>query len=453
MPRMIQIDIDKLLSDNQEARQKLRDQCDQLIAKVTTEDREMTKDEEGHLTEWQDKIVNLKRRGDQLRKQIEISEDEDTPNPSKTKRGMRPGEDRGRGGGGGLPPSSLDDDEDDDEERKAQDKQYRKAFGMYLRHGMNSMPKEMRNILQQRYTTLPSDDAQVRAMSAIAGAEGGFTVPEGFIADVEVAMKDFSGVRKSRATLLPTTTGNDLPWPTVDDTNNEGEQVEENEEQTEGDPKLGQINFRAFLFSSRLIRVPIQLIQDTGVNLEALLARLMAERLGRITNRRFTTGNGANQPMGIVTASKLGKSAAASGAIAYADLVDLEHSVDPAYRGQAEFMMHDNTVAVLKKLLDLDGRPIWMPAMNAGIAGGAPGLLLGYRYDSNQHMAQVGAGNRSVVFGDMSKYHIRDVRGMVVVRLTERYAERLQVGFFAFLRTDGRIVDAGTGPIKHLVHP
>ena len=89
--------------------------------------------------------------------------------------------------------------------------------------------------------------------------------------------------------------------------------------------------------------------------------------------------------------------------------------------------------------------------MTAGLAGGAPGLISDKPYWINQDMAQLGAGNKTMLFGDFSKYAVRKVRDIVIRRLDERYAENLQVAFFAWTRMDGRLIDAGTNPIKHLV--
>ena len=82
-----------------------------------------------------------------------------------------------------------------------------------------------------------------------------------------------------------------------------------------------------------------------------------------------------------------------------------------------------------------------------------PDSILGYRYVVNQHFPSPawGGGERAIAFGDMSYYWVRDVRGITVVRLDERYADNLQVGFLAFSRHDGALVDAGTHPVRHLV--
>src|SRR5690606_10577729 len=123
--------------------------------------------------------------------------------------------------------------------------------------------------------------------------------------------------------------------------------------------------------------------------------------------------------------------------------------VDPAYRMQAEFMFHDQTLRELKKLRDQEGRPLWLP----GIAVREPDTILGYRYVINQHMPQMAAGQRSVLSGAFSKYHIRDVMDILLIRLDEVYAEYGQVAFLAFSRHDGTLLDAGTHPIKALQHP
>jgi HK97 family phage major capsid protein len=83
---------------------------------------------------------------------------------------------------------------------------------------------------------------------------------------------------------------------------------------------------------------------------------------------------------------------------------------------------------------------------------GSPNTILGYPYTINQSMASMTASAKSVLFGDFSKYVIRDVRGFTLVRLDERYADYHQVGFLAFLRTDGDLLDAGTNPIKHYIN-
>jgi HK97 family phage major capsid protein len=188
------------------------------------------------------------------------------------------------------------------------------------------------------------------------------------------------------------------------------------------------------------------------VNLPAMLGEMLGERIGRIQNTHFTTGAGTTLPFGITVQSTLGATGSAGGGIAYVDLVNLEHSVDIAYRQQGSaFMMHDTKVAALKKLLGTDGRPIWLPAQESSMSRGFPATLLGYPVWTNNDMATaVTTGTKAVLFGALSKYLIREVVGVTLLRLDERYADFHQVAFLAFARADGNLLNAGTNPIKHL---
>ncbi|MFN0133419.1 MAG: phage major capsid protein [Phycisphaerales bacterium] len=444
MSRMITLDISKVLDKYDGERQRARDAADQLVAKVATEDREFTKDEEVELKAHQDNIVSLTKRCDLLKKQAELGASLDKPGESRTQRGtIKPNDD-----------GDEDEETPEQRERKREAKRYSKTYKRWLRVGMNRLGQDDQDVMHMGQRSLPADDPEVRALSALTGQTGGFTVPAATFTEIERAMKSFAAVLQTKARVLDTETGADIPWPTVNDTSNEGEQVDENTATTEDSPSIfGQIMVKSYLFSTKIIYLPIQLIQDSGVNIEGLLTEMMAERLGRILNRRWTLGNNANQPQGVVPASVLGKTAASGTAVTYGELVDLQISIDPAYWEGCEWQFNTSTFGALRKLLDSQGRPIWMPAMNAGMAGGAPGLLLDKPYSINTFMASMASGNRSIVYGAFRKYLIRRVKNMVMVRLTERAAEKFQVGFVGFIRADGKLLDAGTNPIKHLVHP
>lgn len=284
-----------------------------------------------------------------------------------------------------------------------------------------------------------------RAQTSTTGAGGGFVVPEDFRTELEVALLAFGGMREV-ASVVRTASGADLPWPTVSDVNEEGEIISENTVQNEGDITFGQRTLKAHKYSSKIIRVPVELIQDSAVNIASEVGARLGERIGRITNRHFTAGTGVGEPEGVVTGASLGLTATGTDAVTYEELVDLQHSVNSAYRGNATFMFSDSTLRELKKLRDTDGSLIWQ----AGLAVREPDTILGHRYVVNDHMASMGVGAKSIVFGAMSKYKVRDVQDVVLVRLDERFAEFGQVAFLAFSRHDGLLLDAGTNPVKYL---
>lgn len=290
---------------------------------------------------------------------------------------------------------------------------------------------------------------ELRAQSVGTNTEGGFTVPEGFWNSLIESRLAFGGMRQARTFVFQTATGNDLPIPTTDDTSNVGAILTENTEDAEQGVTFGQIILQAFKYTSKFVLVSFELMQDSAFDIASHLGGALGVRLGRIENTHFTTGTGSAQPNGAVTASSLGKTAASSTAITYAEIIDLEHSVDPAYRLGAEFMFNDSTLAAIKKLTvgSSDARPLWAP----GMAVGQPNTIDGQSYVINQDMASIATGNKVMLWGDFSQYFIRDVGSMRLKRLDERYAEFDQVAFVALMRTDADLIDAGTDPLKHYI--
>jgi HK97 family phage major capsid protein len=291
----------------------------------------------------------------------------------------------------------------------------------------------------------PRSVSEARAQSVGTTTAGGFTVPQGFLNQLEASLLAFGGMREV-ATVLRTAEGNDLPIPTVSDHANVGAILAENTQVAEQDITFGQITLKAYKYSSKLIRVSAELLQDSAIDLESFIGGALGERIARILNTHFTTGDNSSKPQGI-TASGAGVTAASATAITYGELVELQHSVDPSYRANARFMMHDSTFKAIRKLLDGQNRPIFQPDITAA----SPGTLLGSPIVINQDCATIAASAKAVFFGDFSKYIIRDVQDFTLLRLEERYADYHQVGFVGFSRHDGRILDAGTDPIKHLV--
>jgi HK97 family phage major capsid protein len=216
---------------------------------------------------------------------------------------------------------------------------------------------------------------------------------------------------------------------------------------------MGQTVLGSYLYSSKSVLVSLQLLQDSSVNVPDLIGRMLGERIGRIQNDHFTTGSGVSQPNGLLTAATdSAVTTVSTTLISYDEMVNLEHSVDPAYRPGAKWMFHDGALKALKKVEalqysgDTTGLPIWLP----GLAVNAPDTILGYPYVVNQSMSTPATTVKSVLFGALNKYIVRDVRDITLVRLNERYADYHQVGFLAFARSDGDLLDAGTRPVKYL---
>lgn len=292
-----------------------------------------------------------------------------------------------------------------------------------------------------------------RALSTLntgSPVDGYYTISAEMLRPLEVALLAFGGMRV-RSTILRTDTGASLPIPTVNDTGNKGEILAENTIVNQQDVSFNQLTLDAYKYSSKMILVSVELLQDNAINLPEFLGRALGERIGRITNDHFTTGTGSSQPKGLLAATTASGVQLAAQTPTYAEMVSIQHSVDPAYRVNGAWMFSDSMLAEIKKIVDAStGRPIWMPTM----IGSEPDTILGDPYVINQSMAAAagsGAG-KSIAYGDLSKYIVRDVRQITLLRLDERFADYHQVAFLAFSRHDGDLLDAGTHPVKHALN-
>ena len=289
---------------------------------------------------------------------------------------------------------------------------------------------------------------QVRAQGTQVGSEGGHLIPEDFVTQLEVALLAYGGMRQV-ATIMRTASGNPLPWPTVNDTTNKGALIAENTGVGEQDVAFGQVVFNAYKYTSKMIKVPVELLEDSAIDLVSYLAEAIGTRIARITNEHFTTADGDSKPEGIVTGAAEGKDAASSTEIDPDEILDLIHSIDPAYRNQpgAGFMMNDAIIKAVRKLKQ-ENQYVWQPGLQAGV----PDRLFDYPVTMNQDMAStIEQDAKTMIFGLLSKYKIRDVSGFRLRRLQERYAESDQEAFVAFSRHDGHLLDAGTNPVKYLI--
>lgn len=317
----------------------------------------------------------------------------------------------------------------------------RGIYSTWLRRGDNGLSAEQ---LQRLQNTL----------STTTPAEGGYTVQTEVARSIVEAMKAYGGMR-SVAQVLVTSTGNPLSFPTTDGTSEEGEILAENQPASDEDVSFGTVGLNVFKYSSKIITVPIELLQDSAIDVEALVRSRMVSRLGRITNKHFTVGTGTGQPMGLVTAAGVGKVGATgqTTTVLHDDLADLLESVDEAYleQGNCRWTFHQQMRRVLRKLKDTSGRPIWTPGYDLGITAGTPDLLLGHEVKINNHMPVPGANAKSIAFGDLSKYTIRDALQISLFRFTDSvYTRKGQVGFLAWARSGGNLID--TSAIKTYQH-
>ena len=260
------------------------------------------------------------------------------------------------------------------------------------------------------------------------------------------AVLAFGGIRQSRATILRTRAGNPLTIPQNDDTANVGTILAENAAAAEDDPVFTEQILGAFKYTSNVVRVSLELLDDQLIDdFEGFLGRMLGTRIGRIQNTHFTVGAGTTEPFGVVTQAAVGVTATLAAVVDKDDIINLIHSLDPGYSGNAEFMMNYATLGELRKLETTEGPPIWN-----SVQENTPALLYGLPIIVNQDMADVAATSIPILVGDFSLYLVRDVWPIRVTRTTELFWLESQIGLMALARADGLLNDAGTGPVVKL---
>lgn len=338
----------------------------------------------------------------------------------------------------------------EDGEQRGQDEpknaEYREVFFKYLANGasLDALDAEERKVLRAG-----THDIEKRVQTGGTNTAGGYTVPVELQNMLVRAMKAFGPMYDGNiVSELVTTSGIALPIPTTDDTGNTGVAGTEGVALTDdgsADAVFGQKQLEAYDFNTKFVKFSWQLAQDSIFTMEAVLADLLGERLGRLANAQLTTGTGSSAPHGIVAAASLGKTAAATNAVTFDEIIDLTHSVDPAYREspKVRFMFNDLTLAAIRKLKDGEGQYIWaMGNVQTGVASN----ILGYNYSINQAMANLATGNKTMLFGDFGKYWVRKVGAPVIGVLRERFWP--DIGIAGLIRFDGELLDASA--VKYL---
>jgi HK97 family phage major capsid protein len=328
----------------------------------------------------------------------------------------------------------------DPESKEAKTAQEKRAFSRYITHG------------EQRDIT-----------TAGTGINGGALVPQGFEGVLHDAMKFFGPVSTLVGQKKTNNSGAPMKISLANDTGNTLTVLGETVAVSETDPSA----FVSYILSTDtvttgLVKVSLQELQDSAFDLDGWLRSKFGMRYGRGLEQMITVGNSSNVASllaSCTTVAAVGNGTAAGGtnaiagvdganSIGYLDIVNLYAALDPAYHASASFMMSSTVRAYLLGVKNTFGQPLFIPNPN----GGAFDTLLGRPVVLNQAMPSIAANAKTVIFGDLSQgYLFRSDGDLTILRLNERYADTLEVGFIGYSRIGGIATDAGTHPLMVLV--
>ena len=264
-------------------------------------------------------------------------------------------------------------------------------------------------------------------------ADGGYLVPEEFERQIVMGL-DEANVVRGLAKVITTSAERKIP---VAATHSTAAWTAENGAYTPSDPSFDQKTIDAYKLTD-LVKVSIELLQDSMFNLEEYIAAEFARAFGIAEEEAFCVGTGSGQPTGIFTANggTVGITAAATNAVTADELISLVYALKSPYRRNAKFLMNDATIAAIRKLKDGNGVYLWQPSLQAG----EPDKLLGYELYTSPYVPVMASDALAIAFGDFKNYWIADRAGRTVQRLNELYSTNGQVGFVCTERVDAKVI-------------
>lgn len=264
---------------------------------------------------------------------------------------------------------------------------------------------------------------------------GGYLAPDEFQRTLIEALEEQNIFRRLAKGI--TTSSGDRKIPVVA-SKGTASWIEEGAAYPESDDTFGQISIGAFKLAT-MIKVSEELLNDSVFDIASYVAREFARRIGAAEEEAFFTGNGTGKPTGILNATggaTVGVTTAGATAITMDEVMDLFYSLRAPYRRSAVFLMNDSTVKALRKLKNGNGDYLWQPSVIAN----TPDTILGKPVHTSVYMPAIAAGNKTMLFGDLTYFWVADREGRSFKRLNELYAATGQVGFLASERVDGKLV-------------
>ncbi|MBI1215674.1 MAG: phage major capsid protein [Alphaproteobacteria bacterium] len=289
---------------------------------------------------------------------------------------------------------------------------------------------------------------EIKALSAGSDPDGGFAVTPDMSGRIAALVRETSPLRQVANVV---TIGTDALEGINDLNEATSGWVGETDSRTETDaPKIGEYRIPVHEQYAEP-RATQKLLDDAMFDIEGWLAGKIAERLSRMENEAFVTGNGIRKPRGFLTYASGTPSASgfsvieqvatgASGAFDSTDpgdaLISLVYSLKSVYREKAVFMMRRSVLAEVRKLKDSQGNYLWQPDFQQKQSG----TLLGFDVLEAEDMPAIGADSLSIAFGDFSAgYQIVDRQGIRVLR--DSFTAKPYVKFYTTKRVGGDVVN------------
>lgn len=247
------------------------------------------------------------------------------------------------------------------------------------------------------------------------------------------------GVVYPRVTRVPTNTGEVL-WPKVTQTDGDehGTVVvtwsAEGAEKGKTEPLFEQVSIKTNELTAQT-QISRTLLNRSAIDMEALIPRFFNNAIMHELDLVTLNGSGSGRPLGVLQdASVRQVFRKVLLKIDYLDLVKMKYRIRSHHRGNAVWVVADDAVEHLIGLLDLDGRPFFVPNPLAGQMDRLLGIPM-----LTTHRTSLGL-NGDVILGDWSQYISPVEQEILVQRSEHRFIEKGVVVFIVSVLVGGKPV-------------
>ena len=312
-----------------------------------------------------------------------------------------------------------------------------------LNNSMNDLDKRIKEItaleenaketegIVERYASAPKEEASApveksalrkladgeikehrftREQRDLTSSNAGGVVPQSFYDQITAVMESIGPLR-TLGTVVETSSGEDVKFPTLT-ANSAAALVAEGGTIGESDATISSFTLGSYKLAF-LTQLSQELLRDSGVNLEAVLAEQAGIALQKKMNQYFIEGTGSSQPKGLENVSTV-KTLAATGAITIDEIFDAIYGMGQAYRNDPSFamMFSGNTINEIRQLKDSNNQYLWSPAVQAG----QPDRLAGVPVYEDANIDDMGASAKMGYVGAFKRFYIRQVNGIDIAR-------------------------------------
>jgi HK97 family phage major capsid protein len=303
--------------------------------------------------------------------------------------------------------------------------EYRKAFCSYLRKGMDAGLEHL----------------QTKALSVGSDPDGGYLVTPTMTSKIITAIFETSPMRQVASVETISTDSLEM----IEDRNeaSAGWTSENTSIAETNSPQIGKHSIPVFGLYAQP-KATQKLIDDSAIDIESWLATKIADVFSRRENTAFISGDGVNQPRGILTYAAgtswgaIEQINSGTSAVVTADgLINAYYALKEGYSRNATFMMNRASVQAVRLLKEATtNQYLWQP----GLAAGSPDTLLGAPVVMASDMPTPAANALAVAVGDFkAAYQIVDRQGIQILR--DPFTEKPFVKFYTTKRVGGDVVN------------